>query len=347
MKKILLLVSLLIVAAACAAPPTNREAGPVNTNLAEPKVAAMTESGAIANEKAIWDAIKNKDYEAFGNMLATDQLEVTGEGVMDKAGTLTGVKDFEPSDVNLSDWKFLAIDNDAYLITYTANVKGKYKGRDFPAESARASSAWVNRDGKWLAFYHQESRVKPAMAPPSSTNRSAKANTNSSAKTEASPLSSPAMPVATADAEANEKLVWDLFKSKNYDGFASLLAADFIEVEPDKVYDKAGSVAAVKLFDASTATLSDFKTAKLDDDATLVTYRVKATGAPGNGERHSTIWVNRDGKWLGIFHQGGTEVVAASPATAASPTASASPAMKAASPAMKAASPGAKPTATP
>jgi hypothetical protein len=331
MKKILLLVSLLIVAAACTVPPTN-QAGPVNTNLAEPKVAAMTESGAIANEKAIWDAIKNKDYDAFGNMLATDQLEVMGEGIMDKAGTLAGVKDFEPSEVNLSDWKFLSIDNDAYLITYTSNVKGKYKGKEFPAESARASSAWVNRDGKWLAFYHQESRVRPAMTPPSST--------TSSPKTEASPVGSPAMPVATADAEANEKMVWDLFKSKNYDGFASLLAADFIEVEPDKVYDKAGSVASVKLFDASTATLSDFRTAKLDDDATLVTYRVKLAGVPGNGERHSTIWVNRDGKWLGIFHQGGTEVVTASPAAAASPTASASPAIKAASP-------GAKPTATP
>ena len=34
---------------------------------------------------------------------------------------------------------------------------------------------------------------------------------------------------------ANEKMIWDLFKSKNYDAFASFLAEDFIEVEPEGI----------------------------------------------------------------------------------------------------------------
>lgn len=343
MKKILLLVSVLVIAAACAAPPTNREATTANTNLAETKSAAMTETAAIANEKAVWDAIKNKDYDAFASMLAPDQLEVTSDGVFDKAASIASVREFEPSEVNLSDWKFLSIDKDAFLIIYTANTKGKYKGKEFAPLTARSSSAWVNRDGKWLAIYHQECPVKPPM-------KSAPANTKSSAKAASSPAATPVMAVAGADAIANEKLVWDLFKTKNYDGFASLLAADFIEVAPDKVYDKAGSVESVKGFDASKATLSDWRSLKLDDDATLDTYIVKMTGTPGAGERHSTIWANRNGKWLAVFHHGGTEITsaspAASPAAAASPKASASPAMKAApSPAAKA-SPAAKPSAT-
>ncbi|MDQ2973828.1 MAG: DUF4440 domain-containing protein [Acidobacteriota bacterium] len=339
MKKILLLVSVLVVAAACAAPPTNREATTANTNLAETKSAAMTEAGAIANEKAVWDAIKNKNYDAFASMLAPDQLEVTSDGVNDKAASVASVREFEPSEVNLSDWKFLSIDKDAFLIIYTANTKGKYKGKEFPPITARSSSAWVNRDGKWLAIYHQECAVKPAMTP---------AAAKSSAKAASSPAASPAMAVASADAIADEKLVWDLFKTKNYDGFASLLASDFVEVEPDKVYDKAGSVEGIKGFDASKATLSDWKSLKLDDDAALVTYTVKLTGTPGAGERHSSIWANRNGKWLAVFHHGGTEITA--PGAAASPTAtpkaSASPAMKATpSPATKA-SPAAKPSAT-
>jgi len=339
MKKILLLVSVLVVAAACAAPPTNREAAPANTNLAETKPAAMTEAGAIANEKAVWDAIKNKDYDAFASMLAEDQMEVTSDGVLDKAASIASVREFEPSEVNFSDWKFLSIDNDAFLIIYTANTKGKYKGKEFAPITARASSAWVNRNGKWLAIYHQECPVKPPMAP-----------TKSSAKPAATPAGTPAMVAASADPIANEKVVWDLFKSKNYEGFASLLASDFIEVEPDKVYDKAESVESVKGFDATKATLSDWKSLRLDDDAMLDTYTVKMAGTPGAGERHSTIWANRDGKWLAVFHQGGTEVnasaPAASPAAAPSPKASASPAMKAApSPAAKAC-PAAKPSAT-
>src|SRR4030088_881682 len=124
MKKILVIVSVLIVAAACAAPPTNQSTPSANTNPAvTPLAATMTEADAIAKEKAIWDTIKAKDYEAFGNMLADDQLEVMGEAVNDKAGSIAGVKDFEPSDVTFSDWKFLSIDKDAFVITYTVSMK--------------------------------------------------------------------------------------------------------------------------------------------------------------------------------------------------------------------------------
>ena len=44
----------------------------------------MTEADAIAKEKAIWEAIKQKDYVAFGDMLAEDQVEVLSDGVQTK-----------------------------------------------------------------------------------------------------------------------------------------------------------------------------------------------------------------------------------------------------------------------
>ncbi len=318
MKKILLLVSALILTAACSAPSTNREAPPPNANT--PATAAMTEADAIAKEKAIWDAVKNKDYEAFGNMMAADQLEVTGEAVFDKAGSIVAVKDFEPTELVFSDWKVLSIDKDAFVVTYTVNVKGKFKGKEFPAESGRASSAWVNRNGKWLAIYHQECPVKPAMPPPATSPKI-------SAAAAATPAGTPAMATTGSDAIANEKIVWDLFKAKDYDGFAALLAPNFIEVEPDQFYDKAGSVKGVRQMDASKAVLSDWKSLKLDDDASLVTFTLKLTGMPGDGERHSTIWAKQDRKWLALLHHGGTPVV--KPAPMAAPKDSASPAMKA------------------
>jgi hypothetical protein len=120
MKKIILIVSALIMAAACSAPSTNREPAPpaANANASSEAAAPMTEAGAIAAEKAIWDTIKNKDYAAFGNMLADDQLEVTSDGVRDKAASIATIKDFEPSEVVLSDWKFLSIDKDAFVVIY-------------------------------------------------------------------------------------------------------------------------------------------------------------------------------------------------------------------------------------
>jgi hypothetical protein len=342
MKKILVIAFALIVAAACSAPPTNQTAPVANTNsAATPLAATMTEADAIAKEKAIWDTIKNKDYEAFGSMLAEDQVEVSSEAVFDKAGSIASVKEFEPSELTFSDWKFLSIDKDAFVVIYTVNMKGKFKGKEFPAETARCSSAWVNRNGKWLAIYHQESPVRPPM-PPASSNKTpaAKTNTNSATKTSPSPAAAPITPATGPDPIANEKIVWDFFKIKNYDGFAALLAPDFLEVEPDKIYNKTEAVQGASEFDASKAVLSDWKVVKLDDDASLVIYVVKVPlpGFPAAGERHSTIWANRGGKWLAVLHHGGTPVM--KPGAMAAPKASASPSPKAA------ASPTAKAPAT-
>ena len=313
MKKSLALVSLLVLALACAAPPTNDVATTNrNANLAPSPSPAMTEADAIAKEKAVWDAIKVKDYEAFSNMLADDQFfEVLDVGVHDKAATIAGVKDFEPTEVVFSDWKYLPIDKDAFVVVYTANVKAKFKGKEFPPQTARCSSAWANRAGKWVAVFHQECPLKPPMTPAPTPATSPK------------PTASPAAaPVATTgpDPVANEKLVWDLFKSKNYDAFADLLATDFLEVEPDNVYDKAASVKGVSMFNASKAVLSDFKTVNIDADAAVVTYSVANPGVFPGPERHSSIWVNRNGKWMGLFHHGGTPVVKAPATPQASPS---------------------------
>lgn len=317
MKKILVLVSMLIVAAACAAPPTNQPTLDTNRNTslaAETSSATMSAADATAREKAIWETIKQKDYAAFANMLGDDQLEVSSDGVHDKAGSIEGVKQFEPSEINFSDWKFLPIDKDGYIVAYTAAVKGKNRGKDLPPGSSRCSSAWMRRNNKWLAVYHQECLIKKATPPAASPSNPAKPASSPAAKQE--------IAAAGPDPIANEKTVWALFKSKNYDAFAALLAPDFLEVEPDNYYDKAGSVKGVSMLDASKAVLSDWKAVKLDETSSLVTYMVKNSGFAPNGERHSTIYVNRDGKWLGLFHHGGTAVEKPSAANMAKPAAS-------------------------
>ena len=182
------------------------------------------------------------------------------------------------------------------MVMYTLTIKGTFKDQTIPPGPYRASSAWVNREGKWLAIYYQYTAVNTTPRPqPPSPKGIAKAS------------SSPAAQIADPgpDPAANERLVWEAFKSRHYDAFAALLTPDFIEVEQDAVYDKAGAVKGVAMFDASKAELSEWKTVKLDNDAALDSYLVKIPGAPR--ERHSTIWINRDGKWLALFHQGTPE----------------------------------------
>ena len=200
------------------------------------------------------------------------------------------------------------LDKDTAVVTYTVRTKGTSNGKPIPDTPLRASSAWVNRGGKWLGLYHQECELKPPPPPPPASAKSPEAK--------ASPGGMASMPACgNDDATAREKMVWDDLKKKDANGFANYLAEDSIEVEPDGVYDKAGSVKTVSQFDFSKVTLSDFKTINIDSDAQLVTYVVKGP-SPGfgpQGERHTTIWAKHNGNWQAEFHHG-TPIMAAPPA---------------------------------
>ncbi len=296
MKKILAFGFLLVVAAASAS-CTKQETASNNANapMASKSAAGASEADVIAKEKSGWDAVKKKDWDAFDKLLASDYIQILDDGVYDKAGTLKAIKDLELSDYTLSDWKSIPIDKDAMIVTYSATVKATYKGQAAPTGPYREAAAYVNRDGQWVAIYYQETLARPAPPPPSP-------GASPAAKSSTSPMAKP--PDAGPDAVADEKLVWDALKSGNYDAFAAYLAPDSMEIEADGVYDKSGSVKGVSGGDFSKAELSDWKPVKFDNDASFVTYMVKLPGMNPDQERHSTIWVNRNGKWLALFHQG-------------------------------------------
>lgn len=293
MKRLFALVCVAAFAAACTTPTTNQPSANRTVTKETKPAPAISEADATAKEKEAWDAIGKKNYDAFADLLATDYLEINDQSVSDRTTSIGLVKDLTVSDVSYSDWKLLPIDKDSFAITYTVNLKGTYKGQAFPMTAVRASSAWVKRDGKWVAVYHQETDVKKAPPAPKGS---------PTAQPASSPASSPAQ--TGPDPEANEKLVWDALKRKDTDAFAALIAPDSIEVEADAVYDKTASVKSVSMFDFSKAELSEWKTVKLDNDAALVTYLLKLPGANPDEERHSTIWANRGGKWMALFHQG-------------------------------------------
>lgn len=290
MNKLLVVVISALALTACAAPTeiTNKSAAP-NANKAGAAV-PISDAEVIAKEKQAWDAVRQKDFDSFKKIMADDGIYVSHHGVLDPAGTIKETKELDLTDLSFSDWKVLPIDKDAVIVTYTAHVQGKIEGQPLVATSVRGTTAWVNRGSQWLAIYHQDSEAKPAPTPG--------ANKPKVASTLAP------QPSTSADPSADEKLVWDALKNNNSDAFANFLASDSLEVEPGGVYDKAGSVKSVSQTDFSKATISDFKTLKIDEDAALVTYMVKLPGVAPEGEHHTTIWINRGGKWLALFHQG-------------------------------------------
>lgn len=307
MKKVFVLAALLVAASACA--PVENTNTTANTNAAATPAATATPAGVsdadiIAKEKAVWEAIKTKNYDTMDGMLTDDFIYVSEDGVHDKKATMDFIKSVEFTEYTLSDFKVVKVDDDAYAVTFNAVAKGTMGGKPLEGKPERDSSVWINRGGKWLAAYHQDTNVEEMEAMPTPA---ASASNSNKAAPAASPAASPAAaPAAPTSATEAEKAVWDSFKRKDYDAFGGFLASTFLEVEPEKVYDKASAIEGVKMMDAAKYTLADWKEVKLDADATVVTYTVTGPDMKGKTVKgyHSSVWSNHGGKWTAYLHQG-------------------------------------------
>lgn len=315
MKRAFAFALLLASATACATAEntntTTANVAPSPAATATP--AAVNDDEVIAFERAAWDAVKRKDTDAFAAMLADEYVYVAPNGIHNKAETVEIVKNVESiTELSLSDFKVVKADKDAAVVTYTLDVKGTFKGGRPITSPARHSSALMMRGGKWVGVYHQSTKVEtpPASNANAASNSNASnanaSNMNANAVASATPAASPA--AAPASATEAEKQVWAALGRKDWTAFGDFLADDAVEVEGMGVYTKADSIKGVQQVDFSKVALSDFKETKLDEDLVLLTYVAKSTVPnpmwDADGERHTTIWVKRDGRWQAVFHQG-------------------------------------------
>ena len=145
---LLLVVSLPVVSVAQA--PPNR---------------AAIEKQLVANEKAVNDAFDKHDVKTFHSYLTPDAMSIDGDGGISKVNTPEFDKmmaDVKTTDYAIDRSQFQWLNDNAVIHMYHWSGHSTYQGKPGPT-NVWVSTAWVNRGGKWLAAFHQES---PAMAPP-------------------------------------------------------------------------------------------------------------------------------------------------------------------------------------
>jgi Domain of unknown function (DUF4440) len=123
--------------------------------------ASKVEAQIIALEKAGWEAWKNKDGSWTRDNVTEEFLLVNSEGVSNKTQVVKSTAtDCEVKSYSLDGFKFVTLDKDSVLMTYTAMQDGVCSGKTIPA-SVRASVVYVKRGGKWLeALYMETPTVK-------------------------------------------------------------------------------------------------------------------------------------------------------------------------------------------
>ena len=135
--------------AGTAPPPAKSAATAELTNLFDAKIHAE------------WEAFKNRDKKAYGEMLADDYVAVQadGEGERNKWHMLREVEHSMYTDYTLSFPKVIPLGTDAAFVRYEAFFKFPPKSA-VPFEKVLIGEIWVKRDGQWKSLHYQETRVK-------------------------------------------------------------------------------------------------------------------------------------------------------------------------------------------
>lgn len=111
--------------------------------------------------KAEWEALKDKDKKAYGDLLADDYqgVEVDGKGERNKIQALNELAETNVANYTLWGLSVIPVGEDAALITYEVTLQ-------FPPKSAirlsrvYISELWVKRAGLWKEAHYQETHVK-------------------------------------------------------------------------------------------------------------------------------------------------------------------------------------------
>jgi hypothetical protein len=114
-----------------------------------------------AKIKAEWQAIKDKDQKALGELLAEEYVavEADGGGERYKWKALSELQESAVADFTLSFLQVTPLCPDAAFARYEVFIKFPPKST-VRFEKVLVGEIWVKREGQWKALHYQETRVK-------------------------------------------------------------------------------------------------------------------------------------------------------------------------------------------
>jgi hypothetical protein len=118
-----------------------------------------------ANEKSLWEAIKNGDMKTFSAGLSDEIMDIDPSGaVYNKQQLVENLSKLKMTDYTLSDFQFFMLDKDSAVLSYMSDSTATMDGKT-QTMKVRHSTTYVNHGGKWMPKFHTETPImeKPAM----------------------------------------------------------------------------------------------------------------------------------------------------------------------------------------
>lgn len=107
------------------------------------------------------EAFQKRDADAIQRLMTDDHISVTPYygGPTTKAQQIKNLPDLQLTQYTAEKLTVTSITKDVALVTYPLTMKGTFKGKEVAPRSF-ASAVWVNRGGKWLEAYYQETALE-------------------------------------------------------------------------------------------------------------------------------------------------------------------------------------------
>jgi hypothetical protein len=128
----------------------------IAVSFAGPDKAAME-----ANEKAAWQAYKDKKADDFQKVVDKDFKGVYADGIQNMSDELAGMKKWDMKSFAISDYTMFSDEKDVAVSTYTVKLEGTLDGKDMSG-TYNCGSVWKMENGKWMAIFHTNIKQETA-----------------------------------------------------------------------------------------------------------------------------------------------------------------------------------------
>ena len=137
----------------------------------QPKSGAGSPAGGVladstldtleAKIKIEWEALKNKDRKAYGELLADDYqgVEIDGRGERNKIQSINELADENIYNYTLERFKLIPLGPDAACVIYESTMQFPPKAQ-VRFSRVYISELWVKREGQWKEVHYRETHVK-------------------------------------------------------------------------------------------------------------------------------------------------------------------------------------------
>jgi hypothetical protein len=264
------------------------------------------EQTILDKEKETCDRAIKTDFKGWEALIYNDALAVYSDGYATKAEVLKVIKTMIGGHCLMDKVRFTTINKKAGLITYRMTQDweegGKRQSRQY-----YISSLWVNRGGKWISSFWQETDTTP------------ESQVAKNEDAEEAGISSQNTPFSDANAGqvppdsffiAKEKQDWEALKHKDKATATRLLADDFVGMYDFGFFNKSEWVKQMdEEYSIDDYSIESARVLHPSANTALLLYNSNCKGTGTWTEscfhtwRISDLYVERNGQWLALFSQ--------------------------------------------